>query len=108
MTWGPSTGTSNRTTSSCGEIPPSSSTLTPPDTQILGTTGFAAPEQYGMSQSDSRADIYSVGVLINVMLTGEHPSKKLAPGHLGRVVEHCTRVNPAKRYKTVLRLVEAL
>ena len=78
------------------------------DTQILGTTGFAAPEQYGMSQSDSRADIYSVGVLINVMLTGEHPSKKLAPGHLGRVVEHCTRVNPAKRYKNVLRLMEAL
>ena len=61
-----------------------------------------------MSQSDSRADIYSVGVLINVMLTGEHPSRKQAPGHLGRVVEHCTRVNPAKRYKTVLRLVEAL
>ena len=78
------------------------------DTQILGTTGFAAPEQYGMSQSDSRADLYSVGVLINVMLTGEHPSTQLAPGHLGRVVEHCTRVNPAKRYKTVLRLVEAL
>ncbi|MDD5938724.1 MAG: protein kinase [Clostridiales bacterium] len=68
------------------------------DTRILGTTGFAAPEQYSMSQSDSRADIYSVGVLINVMLTGEHPSKKLAAGHLGRVVEHCTRVNPAKRY----------
>ena len=78
------------------------------DTQILGTTGFAAPEQYGMSQSDSRADIYSVGVLMNVMLTGEHPSRRLAPGHLDRVVEHCTRVNPAKRYKNVLRLMEAL
>lgn len=25
------------------------------DTQILGTTGFAAPEQYGLSQSDGRA-----------------------------------------------------
>ena len=23
------------------------------DTQILGTTGFAAPEQYGLSQSDT-------------------------------------------------------
>ena len=29
------------------------------DTQILGTTGFAAPEQYGLSQSDGRADIYA-------------------------------------------------
>lgn len=45
------------------------------DTQILGTTGFAAPEQYGLSQSDLRTDIYSVGILINVMLTGAHPSK---------------------------------
>ena len=53
------------------------------DTQILGTTGFAAPEQYGLSQSDLRTDIYSVGILINVMLTGEHPSKKLAEGENG-------------------------
>ena len=40
------------------------------DTQILGTTGFAAPEQYGLSQSDGRADIYALGVLLNIMLTG--------------------------------------
>lgn len=78
------------------------------DTQILGTTGFAAPEQYGLNQSDIRTDIYAVGILINVMLTGEHPSKKLAPGRLGRVVSRCTRVNPQKRYKNVLRLMEAL
>lgn len=78
------------------------------DTEILGTTGFAAPEQYGLSQSDIRTDIYSIGILINVMLTGEHPSKKLADGRMGRVVEHCTRVNPQKRYKNVLRLMEAL
>lgn len=78
------------------------------DTQILGTVGFAAPEQYGLSQSDARADIYSVGVLLNVMLTGKHPSKCIAPGQLGRVVERCTRVNPEKRYKDVLHLMAAL
>ncbi len=78
------------------------------DTQVLGTAGFAAPEQYGLSQTDPRADLYSLGILINVMLTGEHPSKKLAPGRLGRVVERCTRVNPQKRYRDVLRLMEAL
>ena len=33
------------------------------DTQILGTTGFAAPEQYGLSQSDGRADIYALGAV---------------------------------------------
>lgn len=78
------------------------------DTLILGTTGFAAPEQYGLSQTDPRSDIYSVGILMNVMLTGEHPSKHLAEGHLGRVVERCTRVNPRRRYPDVLCLMEAL
>ena len=78
------------------------------DTQVLGTTGFAAPEQYGLSQSDARTDIYSLGVLMNVMLTGEHPSKHLPEGRMGRIIEHCTRVNPAKRYRDVLRLMEEL
>ena len=78
------------------------------DTQVLGTTGFAAPEQYGLSQSDTRTDIYSLGVLVSVMLTGEHPSKRLAEGDMGRVVQHCTQVNPRKRYKDVLHLMEAV
>ena len=78
------------------------------DTHILGTTGFAAPEQYGLGQSDTRTDIYSLGVLMNVMLTGQHPSKKLAEGRMGRVIQRCTQVNPAKRYKDVLHLMEVL
>ena len=78
------------------------------DTQILGTTGFAAPEQYGLSQSDGRADIYALGVLLNIMLTGEHPSKKLASGRMGWIVQKCTMVNPAKRYKDILHLMEVL
>ena len=78
------------------------------DTQILGTTGFAAPEQYGLSQSDGRADIYALGVLLNIMLTGEHPSRKLAGGRMGRIVQRCTMVNPAKRYKNILHLMEVL
>lgn len=68
----------------------------------------AAPEQYGMSQSDGRADIYAVGVLLNIMLTGEHPSRKLAKGRMGRIVQRCTMVNPEKRYKNILHLMEVL
>ncbi|MDD5953852.1 MAG: serine/threonine-protein kinase [Firmicutes bacterium] len=78
------------------------------DTQILGTTGYAAPEQYGITQTDERADIYSLGVLLNIMLTGKHPSRELASGKLGHVVQKCTMVNPKKRYKSVLYLMEAL
>ena len=78
------------------------------DTQILGTTGFAAPEQYGLSQSDASSDIYALGILINVMLTGQHPSSQLANGRWGRIVTRCTQVNPDRRYKTVLRLLNEL
>ena len=78
------------------------------DTRILGTTGYAAPEQYGIAQSDERADIYSLGVLLNIMLTGKHPSKELTHGRWGRVVQKCTMVNPQKRYRSVLSLMEAL
>ena len=78
------------------------------DTQILGTTGYAAPEQYGITQTDERTDIYSVGVLLNIMLTGKHPSKELAGGKLGHVVQKCTMINPKKRYQNVLHLMEVL
>ena len=78
------------------------------DTVVLGTTGYAAPEQYGISQTDGRADIYSLGVLLNIMLTGKHPSMELAPGKLGRIVQRCTQINPKKRYKNVLYLMEDL
>ncbi len=78
------------------------------DTVVLGTTGYAAPEQYGISQTDGRADIYSLGVMLNLMLTGKHPSRELAPGRLGRVVQRCTQINPQKRYKSALDLMEDL
>ncbi len=78
------------------------------DTQILGTTGFAAPEQYGLGQSNTRTDIYSLGVLMNLMLTGQHPSKKLAEGRMGQVIQRCAQVNPSKRYKDVIHLMEVL
>lgn len=78
------------------------------DTMVLGTTGYAAPEQYGISQTDPRADIFSTGVLLNVMLTGEHPSRKLAHGRLGRIVQRCTMTSPENRYHDILHLMQAL
>lgn len=78
------------------------------DTQILGTTGYAAPEQYGISQTDGRADIYALGVLMNVMRTGKHPSVTLAHGRLGRIISRCTMMNPEKRYATVEELMRVL
>lgn len=78
------------------------------DTRVLGTIGYAAPEQFGLAQSDCRTDIYAVGVLLNVMLTGEHPSKRLAAGRLGRVVSRCTMMDPNKRYRDIPHLLPEL
>ncbi len=78
------------------------------DTQILGTVGYAPPEQYGISETDYRADIYSMGVLINEMLTCQHPSKQLAGGRWGRIVSRCTMIHPNKRYHSVKELMEAI
>ncbi len=78
------------------------------DTLILGTTGYAAPEQYGISQTNASADIYALGVLLNVMLTGKHPSVAMATGHMGKTIQRCTMTNPQKRYKSVIHLMKAL
>jgi len=78
------------------------------DTQVLGTTGFAAPEQYGFSQTDARSDIYSLGVLLNVMLTGKHPSVTLTESPLRSVVETCTAISADRRFQSVDELQTAL
>jgi serine/threonine protein kinase len=44
------------------------------DTYRLGKPGFASPEQYGKAESDGRADVYSLGAIFHMMLTGDDPS----------------------------------
>lgn len=43
------------------------------DTYIFGTPGYAAPEQYGLGQTDNRSDIYSLGATMHHCLTGNDP-----------------------------------
>lgn len=78
------------------------------DTVVMGTVGYASPEQLGLAQTDARTDIYAAGVLYNVMLTGQHPSVTIALGKAGRIVRKCTAVNPNERYQTALELRMAL
>lgn len=70
------------------------------DTRLLGTLHFAAPEQlgYGFSSSNAKADIYAVGILLNVMLTGKMPKEEKASGDIWNVIEHCICLNPDERY----------
>ncbi len=41
------------------------------DTVALGTNLFAAPEQFGRGQTEARSDIYSLGVTMCCLLTGQ-------------------------------------
>jgi len=68
------------------------------DTTLLGTQNFAAPEQYGFSQSDIRTDIYGLGVTMNFLLTGKYPNEKITDGKLNTILSKCLKLSPDERY----------
>ena len=83
------------------------------DTQVLGTPGFAPPEQYGKSQTDARADVYALGVTIYQLLTGYDPAATpftlpaantrnpyIAP-HIQAALERATKLDRDARYASV-------
>ena len=79
------------------------------DTRILGTEGFAAPEQFGFAQSNAQTDIYALGVLINYMLTGgKLPSEQMYSGKMSKIIKKCTQIDPEKRYKSVDEIANIL
>lgn len=78
------------------------------DTVLLGTAGFAAPEQYGFSSSTPQTDIYAMGVLLNIMLTGVMPWERVAGGKLNKIIRRCLKMNPKDRYAGAWELYHAL
>ncbi|MCR4762951.1 MAG: serine/threonine protein kinase [Lachnospiraceae bacterium] len=79
------------------------------DTRHMGTQYYAAPEQagYGLTASSARSDIYAVGMLLNVMLTGAFPKEKRPDGRLWDIIERCIRLNADDRY-TAKELIQEL
>ena len=78
------------------------------DTVLIGTAGFAAPEQYGFSTSTIQTDIYGLGVLLSILRTGAMPWEQRAGGRLGPVLDRCLRMDPRDRYQDVRELQLAL
>ena len=90
---------------------------------VIGTPHYMSPEQAKGEQVDHRSDIFSLGVMLFEMATGERPFKgggsvellssvlkdtppvltdvrSELPRHLGRIVGRCLEKGPADRYQT--------
>ena len=80
------------------------------DTELIGTRGFAAPEQYGFSQSDARTDIYGLGVLLNYMLCGKLIRDGIYEDYpeVSQIIRKATRIDPEKRYQTAEEMLQAV
>jgi Tol biopolymer transport system component len=91
--------------------------------KILGTVAYMSPEQAQGKPVDHRSDIFSLGVVLFEMATGQRPFKGDSsvsvlssvlrdtpplvsdlkpelPRELGRIVRHCLVKDPEERYQT--------
>lgn len=66
------------------------------DTRLLGTRGYAPPEQYGYAQTDERTDIYALGVTLEQLLTEKNSKMRYK-----KILRKCRNLDPDKRYQSV-------
>ena len=91
------------------------------DTTGFGSPGYASPEQYnGGSQTDGRSDLFSLGVILHEMLTGQRlnpstlmkdeprPMQTKVSSALQGLVNLATRPDPAQRYQNASLFAQAL
>ncbi len=91
------------------------------DTRMAFTPGYAAPEQLlGIAQTDPRADIFSLGVVLYEMLSGVSPAqapytfapvsarRRDIPAALGQLVARMVEIDPSKRPSSIARVRQDL
>ncbi len=78
------------------------------DTVLLGTKGYAAPEQFGFGSSGVTTDIYAIGMVLNTMLLGSFSKEVIQRSSLTGVIRRCTEINPKDRYSDIAELKEML
>ncbi len=89
------------------------------DTQLLGTPGFAPPEQYGSAQTDERSDIYSLAMTLFQLLTcsisengfgltNVHVNFPQISSPVARALEKATSLRSEDRYESIMVFRRAL
>lgn len=82
------------------------------DTFYIGTRGYASPEQYGFSQTNSKSDIYTIGTTLYFLVTGQEPlnhnitletlkSNSLVSEKYKMIINKCCAFDPNNRYGSV-------
>ncbi|HDP36140.1 MAG TPA: serine/threonine protein kinase, partial [Candidatus Hydrogenedentes bacterium] len=80
------------------------STLTQ-DGALIGTPTYMSPEQFMGQKVDARSDLFSVGIILYEMLTGEKPFTGEA---LTTIMHHILKSNPAPPHELNYLVPEAL
>jgi hypothetical protein len=87
------------------------------DTRVLGTWGYAAPEQFGFAATDERSDVYAAGRVLLFMLSGRAPEDvdadavSILRANLPCVMDAVDRMcafEPGKRYQSAVEAAKAL
>ena len=74
-------------------------TLTMADA-VIGTPAYMSPEQRSGEECDHRTDIYSLGLLLAEMATGQRQSTEGLSGPFAHVVERCLVQDPEERWQS--------
>ncbi|MBR1552759.1 MAG: serine/threonine protein kinase, partial [Schwartzia sp.] len=72
------------------------------DTALLGTKGYAPPEQFGYGQTDARSDLYALGVTFRALLGADYH------GWLSPILAKCAEIDPNRRYASAAELKRAI
>jgi predicted Ser/Thr protein kinase len=81
---------------------------------VSGTVGFISPEQLAGSPADGRSDLYSLGVVAHLALTGALPDAVVSRSvsdvspSLATAIAGCLSPDPANRYADAESLVSAV
>ncbi len=78
------------------------------DTEIAGKRLYMAPEQFGSAQTDHRADLYSLGMVMVYMALGSPDHRNLPAAYpykeLTAVIRRCLRKDREQRFATAAHL----